>query len=735
LAARKPGRYPVSGSPCRVVGYFDEKQVFDFASNALSLPIETCPGNLYYNLEYKHHMKKDPAIASASNIRILSAAMVEKARSGHPGGAMGGADFIHILYSEFLRYDPLDTAWHMRDRFFLDPGHMSPMLYSVLALSGMYSLDDLKNFRQWGSVTPGHPELDLARGVENTSGPLGQGHAMAVGAAIAERFLCARFGEWMSHKTFAYISDGGIQEEISQPAGRLAGHLGLSNLILFFDSNDIQLSTETDAVTSEDTAMKYRAWGWNVMTIDGNDHSALRQALGRAMVETERPTLIIGKTVMGKGALTASGESYERKTATHGMPLSEAGASFEKTISALGGNPDDPFAIFPEVQEYYTQMREVKIEAAKERRKKQQEWAELNPELSSKLEQYLSGKLPSLDFGSIVHKSGIATRAASSSILGYLAQNVGNMIVSSADLANSDKTDGFLKNTKPFSKGDFSGAFLQAGVSELTMAAVCNGIALHGGVWAACATFFVFSDYMKPAVRLSALMGLPVKFIWSHDAFRVGEDGPTHQPVEQEAQIRLMEKLKNHHGENSLLALRPADAYETSAAWKMAMENTTTPTALIFSRQNIKDLPVPEGTSPYRSALRAEKGAYVVQDCEGTPDVILLASGSEVSTLLDGASILKAERNLNVRVVSVISEGLFRGQDKEYQNQVILPGVPVFGLTAGLPVTLQGLVGENGMVWGLDHFGYSAPAMVLDEKFGFTARNVSDRVINMLEIR
>jgi transketolase len=620
----------------------------------------------------------------------------------------------------------------MRDRFFLDPGHMSPMLYSVLFLSGNYSIDDLKNFRQWGSLTPGHPELDVTRGVENTSGPLGQGHTMAVGAAIAERFLCARFGEWMSHKTFAYISDGGVQEEISQAAGRIAGFLGLNNLIMFYDSNDIQLSTETNIVTRENTSLKYESWGWKVITIDGNDAGQIRTSLAQAIAEKEAPTLIIGKTIMGKGALKADGCSYERNCATHGMPLGESGASFEKSIENLGGNPSDPFVVFPEVAELYAKSKAEKVKEAAARKASQQEWEKSNPELAEKLHLFLSGKLPVLDFESIIQKEGIATRAASAAVLSYLAQHVENMIVSSADLSNSDKTDGFLKYTKPFTKGDFSGAFLQAGVSELTMAAICNGITLHGGVYAACATFFVFSDYMKPAVRLSALMGLPVKFIWTHDAFRVGEDGPTHQPVEQEAQIRLLEQLKNHHGHMSLLALRPADAYETSVAWKMALENTQTPTALILSRQNIKDLPSQPGLTKYQTAMQAAKGAYIVQDSPAKPDVVLVASGSEVSTLLDGAALLTAEKNLNVRVVSVISEGLFRQQDKEYQLNVIPEDLPVFGLTTGLPVTLAGLVGKKGKVWGLDHFGYSAPAKVLDEKFGFTAQNVYNQVIKLL---
>jgi transketolase len=669
---------------------------------------------------------------AADNIRILSAAMVEKAKSGHPGGAMGGADFINILYTEFLRYDPTDAAWPLRDRFFLDPGHMSPMLYSVLALSGNYTLDELKQFRQWESPTPGHPELDVKRGVENTSGPLGQGHAMAVGAAIAERFLCARLGEGMAHKTYAFISDGGVQEEISQGAGRIAGFLGLSNLIMFYDSNDIQLSTATSAVTREDTARKYEAWGWNVISIDGNNADQIRSALTRANAEKEKPTLIIGKTIMGKGAVKADGSSFERQCSTHGMPLGEAGASFEKTIQNLGGNPADPFVIFPQVADLYAQAKARKTKDAATRKAAQQTWAKSNPELAAKLALFLSGKFPSLDFEGIAQKPDSASRAASGTVLGYLARKVENLIVASADLSNSDKTDGFLKCTKQLAKGDFSGAFLQAGVCELTMAAISNGIALHGGVWAACGTFFVFSDYMKPAARLSALMGLPVKFIWTHDAFRVGEDGPTHQPVEQEAQIRLLEHLKNHAGQRSLLALRPADSAETSVAWKMALENTKTPTALLLSRQNIKDLPARSGSTRYKDALQAEKGAYVVLDCAGTPDVVLVASGSEVSTLVGGAELLASKNGLKARVVSVISEGLFRDQPVAYQKSVIPDGVPIFGLTAGLPVTLAGLVGCRGRVWGLDRFGYSAPAKVLDEKLGFTSANVYNQVVAYL---
>jgi len=667
---------------------------------------------------------------AADNIRILAMAMVEKAKSGHPGGAMGGADFIHILFSEFLQFDPSDPYWINRDRFFLDPGHMSPMLYAVLTLTGHFTIDDIKNFRQWGSCTPGHPELDVARGIENTSGPLGQGHTMAVGAAIAERFLATRFGELFAHKIYAFISDGGIQEEISQGAGRLAGFLGLSNLIMFYDSNDIQLSTETRAVTSEDTAAKYRSWGWNVITIDGNNHSQIREALKEAHLEKERPTIIIGKTIMGKGLLDNEGRSFERKTSTHGMPVSEAGGSFERSVRNLGGDPDDPFRIFDDVQELYKVILDNKRKVAGNWKESKKRWALENQESDRRLELFYSGRIPDIDFKSIVQKEGSATRAASSAVLSVLAQKIGNMIVASADLSNSDKTDGFLKHTKAFSKGDFTGSFLQAGVSELTMAAVMNGMALHGGIIPACGTFFVFSDYMKPAVRMACLMELPVRYIWTHDAFRVGEDGPTHQPVEQEAQIRLMEQLKNHSGINSMLVIRPADANETTVAWKVALENIKTPTALILSRQNIKDLPSSRNDR-YSDSLMLEKGAYIVSDCEGRPDVILLASGSEVSTLFEGAELLKKD-NIKIRIVSAPSEGMFRNQSKEYQQSVIPGDIPVFGLTAGLPVTLAGLAGPKGKVWGVSSFGYSAPYKVLDEKLGFTAENVYHQVKDLL---
>lgn len=667
---------------------------------------------------------------AADNIRALAISMVEKAKSGHPGGAMGGADFMHILYTEYLNFDPIEMDWTFRDRFFMDAGHLSALMYSQYYLLGNYKKEDLQNFRQWGSITPGHPEVDVLRGIENTSGPLGQGHAMGIGAAIAAKFLDARFKGLFNHKIYGFITDGGVQEEISQGAGRIAGHLGLNNFIMFYDSNDVQLSSMTDEVTSEDTAMKYEAWGWKVVTIDGHDHTQIRKALNEALEESEKPTLIIGKTIMGKGCVTANGDMYEGECELHGKPIGETKADYIKTLINLNANPENPFAVFEEVETHYAKILAIKAEKSAYKKLQIATWRKENTALSQKMDLFLSGKFPELDLSSVIQKPNAATRDASSAVLAYLAENVENMIVSSADLSNSDKTDGFLKKSSVLQKNDFNGAFLQAGVAELTMTAIANGIALHGGVIPVVATFFVFSDYMKPAIRLAAIQELPVKYVWTHDSFRVGEDGPTHQPIEQEAQIRLMEKIKNHSGNQSLLALRPADAIETSVAWNMALNNTKTPTGLILSRQNIKDIPA-QGTSRYEEATEATKGGYLVK-ATINPDITLIANGSEVSTLLEAAVILEKEKNLKINVASIISEGLFKQQSKSYQESIIPKGKLVFGLTAGLPVNLEGLISDSGKVIGLDHFGYSAPASVLDEKFGFTSQSVCTEILNYI---
>ncbi len=666
----------------------------------------------------------------ADNIRILAAAMVERAKSGHPGGAMGGADFMTVLYTEFLRYDPDNLNYPFRDRFFLDPGHMSPMLYATLALAGSFSTEDLMAFRQWGSATPGHPEVDLAHGIENTSGPLGQGHAMALGAAIAERFMVARFGEWMAHKTYAYISDGGVEEEVSAGVGRIAGHLGMHNLIMFYDANNVQLSTKVDEVDTEDIAAKYRAWNWNVLDIDGHDAGQIRAALAAANAETERPTLIIGRTVMGKGAVKSDGSSFEDQVSTHGQPLSSAGADFAATVRNLGGDPEDAFRIFDESRQAFD-ARKAELRAwVAAMHETEKSWRASHKDIARKLDQFLSNELPEMDYKSIEVKPDSATRTASATVLSYYGEKVDNLIVASADLSNSDKTDGYLKKTHAFTRGDFSGKFFQAGVSEFTMACIMNGMALHGGVIPACGTFFVFSDYMKPAVRLAALMRLHVIYVWTHDSFRVGEDGPTHQPVEHEAQIRLMEHLHNHRGERSMVVLRPADGEETVMAWKQALEEQR-PTALILSRQDIKNLPALGSKSRREEAMQLCKGAYTVVD-SAKPAVVMLASGSEVSTLVEGAKLL-AEEGIKVRVVSVPSEGLFRDQPVSYRKSVLPDGMLRYGLTSGLPVTLQSLVGDNGRIHGLTHFGYSAPYKVLDQEFGFTPETVAQEVRELLK--
>lgn len=662
---------------------------------------------------------------AADNIRILTVSMIEKAKSGHPGGAMGGADFINVLFSEYLIFDPDDPMWVGRDRFYLDPGHMSAMLYSVLAMQGKYTMEELKQFRQWQSATPGHPERNVKRGIENTSGPLGQGHAYAVGAALAEKMLATRLGEeMMRHKIYAYISDGGIQEEVSQGAGRMAGFFHLDNLIMFYDANDVQLSTYCDEVMNEDTKAKYEAWGWKVMEIDGNDVAAIRSALSEAQTVKGKPTLIIGHTVMAKGALKADGTSYEGSIKTHGSPL--GGDATANTVKSLGGDMSNPFAVFDDVQAMYDARNEELRAIVAARHEAERRWAEANPQKALDMKKWFAETAPDVDWSGLQQKSNVATRVASSACLGVLSEQVHNMVVSSADLCNSDKTDGFLKGTHVLTPYDYSGAFLQAGVCELTMACVCIGMYLHGGIIPACGTFFVFSDYMKPAIRMAALMEVPIKFVWSHDAFRVGEDGPTHEPVEQEAQIRLMEKVQNHSGLDSVRVLRPADARETTVCWQMAVENMSTPTALVLSRQNIDDLPAGNDYSLVR------KGAYIVGDSDADYDVILLASGSEVSTLVGATQLLRAD-GVKVRIVSVPSEGLFRRQDDAYKESVLPHGAKIFGLTAGLSVTLEPLVGCNGMVFGMNSFGYSAPYKVLDEKFGFTAEHVYSEVKRFLK--
>lgn len=671
---------------------------------------------------------------TADNIRSLVVAMVEKAKSGHPGGSMGGADFVATLFANHLVYDPGQPQWIARDRFFLDPGHMSPMLYAILAMTGRYTMDELKQLRQWGSVTPGHPELDVERGIENTSGPLGQGHVMAVGCAIAERMLAARLGETpIRHKTYAYISDGGIQEEISQGAGRLAGMLRLNNLIMFYDANGVQLSTKVEEVTAEDTAAKYRAWGWEVLEINGNEPAEIDAALTIARASQNKPVLIIGHTIMAKGALKAGGGTLEGAVSTHGQPLSKAGADIDATLKALGADPADPFKIAEDVQLEFEKRRQQLIAISRARHDAELEWSQENPDKAATLKDWIDGNLPAIPWDTIEVKPGSATRNASSKVLELLAKYVKNMVVSSADLCNSDKTDGFLKGTgaiEPDTKEiDFAKGFLQSGVSELTMAAVMNGIALHGAMWAACGTFFVFSDYVKPTLRMSALMELPVKYIFSHDSFRVGEDGPTHEPVEHEAQMRLMEMVDNLHGRQSTLVLRPADSAETVACWQVAMENKQSPTVLLLTRQDVPDLK----ETDTKALEGVRHGAYRLFG-SADADVTLVGNGSDVS-LLKAASDILADEGITTQIISVPSEGLFMRQPEEYKQELLPEGGKRFGLTSGLPVSLYPLMRGAGKwdVMGLERFGASAPYKTLEEKFGFTPEVVADRIRSLLK--
>lgn len=660
-------------------------------------------------------------LKAADNVRILSASMVEKAKSGHPGGAMGAATAITLLFAEFLRFDPKNPQWEARDRFLMDPGHMSPLLYAELVLTGRLSLEDLKNFRQFGSITSGHPELSVEHGIENSSGPLGLGQGMAAGVAIAERYKVAQFGDILSHKTVALVSDGGIQEEIAYGVGRVAGHLKLSNLIFFYDANGVQLSCETKDVMDQDFKKQYESWGWRVLEADGENVDELRAAFKAAYAETERPTIIIGHTTMAKGAVGSAGESFEGKVSTHGQPLSGAGASTEETVRRLGGNAENPFEVFPEVKKAFDERLKELEKIAAEWKAKKADWDAKNPEKAATIQSWLSGKSIQLNLKELEQKEGVATRNSSGTVLSYLAKNYKNIICSSADLSNSDQTQKFLNETRIMTPGDFGGAFVQVGVAELTMGAIACGLALHGGLYPICATFFVFSDFMKPVIRMAALQGLPVKYVFTHDSFRVGEDGPTHQPIEHETQIRLLEDLMKEDGRSQMLVLRPADPAETSVAWEMAFENTDSPTALILTRQKVGSLPCPQGSSRYAEAAKCRKGAYVVSDntpAGKNPDLTFVANGSDVYLEHEAAEVLRKEGK-NVRVVSMISPKLFTLQDKAYRDSIIVPWTPVFALSSGLPVLFKDVVGGFGKVAGLERFGASAPASVLEKKFGY----------------
>ena len=664
---------------------------------------------------------------TANAIRVLSADAIQKAKSGHPGLPLGCASAAYELWANHMRHNPADPQWVDRDRFILSGGHGSMLLYSLFHLFGYgdLSMEDLKNFRQIDSLTPGHPEYGHTVGVEATTGPLGQGMGMAVGMAMAEAHLASVFNKddikIVDHYTYVLGGDGCMMEGLSSEAFSLAGTLGLGKLIVLYDSNNISIEGNTDIAFTEDTAKRFESYGFGVFQVeDGNDFAAIGAAIEAAKADTERPSLIVLHTQIGYGCPAKQG-----KASAHGEPLGEENIIAMK--ENLGWESMEPFYVPQDVYDHMAKVRESLKAPEEEWNARFAAYCEKYPEMKELWDQYHDKDLPKKlwdneEFWSYEDKPQ-ATRNLSGELLNKINKVVPNLFGGSADLAPSNKTN--LKGEGDFSKADYSGKNLHFGVREQAMTAIGNGLALHGGVIPYVATFFVFSDYMKPVARLSSLMQVPLVYVLTHDSIGVGEDGPTHEPVEQEAQIRLMEKLKNHHGQNSLLVLRPADAEETTACWKLAMENTDTPSALILSRQNIEMLP--EGNDYGQAA----KGAYIVAGADENPDVILVASGSEVSTLVAGAALLRAD-GVKVRIVSCPSEGLFRSQCPCYQEEILPAGAKIFGLTAGLPVNLQGLVGANGKVFGLESFGFSAPYKVLDEKLGFTAQNVYNQVKEML---
>lgn len=649
---------------------------------------------------------------SINTIRTLSIDAIEKANSGHPGLPMGAAPMAYTLWTEFMRHHPKSSKWFNRDRFVLSAGHGSMLLYSLLHLSGYdVSLNDIKNFRQYGSKTPGHPEVHHTDGVETTTGPLGQGIATAVGMAIAETHLAATYNKEgfnvVDHHTFALVGDGDLMEGISHETASLAGHLGLGKLVVLYDSNDISLDGDLDRSFSENVQERFQSYGWEVIRVeDGNDVDTLRKAMKAAKQNTEQPTLIEVKTVIGYGSPNKSGSS-----SSHGAPLGEEEAKLTKQ------NYNWEYGAFHVPVEVYD---DFKNKVAEKGAKAESDWNELveayadkYPEEGKQLQSVMKGELPAnWDKNLPVYEAGssLATRASSGEVLNAIAKNVPNFIGGSADLAGSNKTT--IKDVSDFSKADYAGKNIWFGVREFAMAAALNGMALHGGLNVFGGTFFVFSDYLRPAVRLSSLMKLPVTYVWTHDSIAVGEDGPTHEPVEHLASFRAMPGLS---------LIRPADGNETQAAWRLAVESTDQPTAIVLSRQNLPTLP---GTkeSAYEGV---KKGAYVVSDSsQGEPDAILLATGSEVQLAVEAQKVLR-EKNIDASVVSMPSWDRFEAQTASYKESVLLPNVKKrVAIEMASSFGWDRYLGNDGVMIGIDTFGASGNGNKLTEEYGFCVDNI-----------
>ena len=663
-------------------------------------------------------LKTDLDQLCVNTIRTLTMDAVQKANSGHPGMPMGTADMAYVLWTRFLKHNPKNPKWPDRDRFVLSAGHGSMLLYSLLYLTGYdLPLEELQNFRQWGSRTPGHPEHDLAPGVEVTTGPLGQGFAVGVGMALAERILAARFNRpgypIVDHYTYAIVSDGDLMEGISHEAASLAGHLGLGKLIYLYDDNDISIDGPTDLTFTEDVRKRFDAYGWHTLEIDGHDRDAVAQAIAEARAETERPSLIICHTHIAYGS-----PNKQDTAAAHGEPLGEEEVRLTK--EALGWPPDAQFYVPEEVLAHFRRAVDEGAAREAEWRALFDRYAEAYPELAAEWERAIAGRLPEgweEALPTFKSEDGpMATRVASGKVLNAIADRIPTLIGGSADLHPSNKT--YLVKYPDIQRDRFDGRNLHYGVREHTMGGILNGLALHGGIFPYGGTFLVFSDYMRPSLRLAAMMELPIVYVFTHDSIGIGEDGPTHQPVEHLPSLRAMPNLT---------VIRPADANETAEAWRVALTRRKGPVALILSRQG---LPILDRTklAPARELAR---GAYVLSDVEN-PDVILIASGSEVALALEAQELL-AQEGVRARVVSMPSWELFEEQPQEYKDAVLPPTIKArVAVEAAAGLGWCRYVGEHGAVISVERFGASAPYKVIFEKYGFTAENVATHAREVL---
>ncbi|MBU3568766.1 transketolase [Priestia aryabhattai] len=648
---------------------------------------------------------------SIDTIRTLSIDAIENVGSGHPGMPMGAAPMAYTLWAKFMNYNPSNPNWFNRDRFVLSAGHGSMLLYSLLHLTGYdLSLDDLKNFRQWGSKTPGHPEFGHTPGVDATTGPLGQGIAMAVGMAMAERHLASTYNREnlnvIDHYTYSICGDGDLMEGVSAEAASLAGHLKLGRLVVMYDSNDISLDGDLHMSFSESVANRFKSYGWQVLRVDdGNDVEAIAKALTEAKANEEQPTLIEVKTIIGYGSPNKGGKSD-----SHGSPLGSDELKLVK--EQYNWNYEEEFYIPEEVKLYFKQLKEVSD-------RKEQVWNELfakyretYPTLAEELQKSIKGELPeSWDMDIPIYRIGedkLATRASSGEVLNAMAKNVPQLFGGSADLASSNKT--LLKGEGNFSSADYSGRNIWFGVREFAMGAAVNGMALHGGVKVFGATFFVFSDYLRPAIRLAALMKLPVIYVFTHDSIAVGEDGPTHEPIEQLASLRAMPGVST---------IRPAEGNETAAAWKLAVESKEEPTALVLTRQDLPTL-----TTLEKAYEGVKKGAYIISEAKNKAEGLLLASGSEVSLAVQAQKALEQE-GIYVSVVSMPSWDRFEKQSNSYKESILPKNLKArLGIEMGSSQGWSRYVGDNGNVLAIDQFGASGNGDKLIQEYGFTVKNV-----------